>query len=131
MGDEYLKLLGLAKRANLLTLGEEECASAARIKKTRAVIVASNAAEGTRKRAESFSILAGAPCISVAETKEELGNALGKRPCAVVGICDIGMAAAIVRKLAPVNEGAMLAVEDISKRADRILKRRGKKKKRL
>ncbi len=129
MAGEYLNLLGLAKKANLLELGEEACAAASRLGRVRVVLTASDAAEGTRFRSESFSLQAGIPHIPVSETKEELGNALGKRPCAVIGVCDAGMAAAIVKKLSGANADAAIVAEDMEKKADRILKRRNKKKK--
>ncbi len=129
MAGEYLNLLGLAKKANLLELGEDACAAAVRLGRVRVVLTASDIAPGTLFRAESFSEQADVPHIPVGETKAELGNALGKRPCAVIGVCDAGMAAAIVKKLSASNESAAEIAEDMKNKAERILRRRNKKKK--
>ncbi len=123
---EYLNLLGLARKANKLELGEEACTAAARVGKIRAFISASDASEGTRRKTEFLAESSGAAFIPVEETKAELGNALGKRPCAIIGICDIGFAAAIAKKLAPTNEAAARAAEEVSEKAAKLHARKKK-----
>lgn len=126
---DYLGLLGIARKAGKTETGEEAVASVAELKKIRLVLTASDSAERTKRRAQSLAELSNAPCIEVAETRGELGNALGVRPCAVVGVSDMGIAAALVKKLSVYNEEAKKALQSVEEKAERFERR--KKKKRL
>jgi len=96
------------------------------------VLVASDASERTAGAFQFFSETAGIPCVEVEATRADIGNALGKRPCAVVAICDIGFAAALAKKLAESgNEIAKECLSEIEARARKISarKNKGKRKK--
>ncbi|MBQ4544682.1 MAG: ribosomal L7Ae/L30e/S12e/Gadd45 family protein [Oscillospiraceae bacterium] len=128
MKSNYLGLLGLAKRAGLLEAGDEAVRATLSAKKARVVLVASDASERTRSTFEFIAESVNVPIIPVEETREELGNALGRRPCATVCVCDVGLAASIVKKLSEHNEEARLALPAISARADKIAARRSRAK---
>lgn len=124
MESNYLGLLGLAKRAGYLSAGDEAVRAAITAGKVRLVLCASDASDRTR---ETFSFIAessGVAFISVPETKEEIGNALGRRPAATVAVCDIGFAAALAKKLAEKLPNAKEFAGGLSERAQRTAKRK-------
>ena len=98
--DNTLRMIGLAMKAGRLEAGEEPAGQCCREKRCRLLLTASDAAEGTLRRAEHFAaegacLLAGLPF-----SKEELGGAIGRASCAVAAMTDLGMAQAVVQKLA-------------------------------
>lgn len=92
-------LLGLARRAGKAELGEESVATAALGHKARVILVASDAADNTRRKVESLGQQGNAPVLELPLTKEELGGALGRVSCAVLALTDMGLAATAVQKL--------------------------------
>lgn len=128
MESNYLGLLGLARRAGMLAIGDESARVALQSKKARLLLMASDASERTKETFSFISESTEIPYVEVPESREEFGNALGKRPVAAVAICDLGFAAAIVKKLSPENESAKLAADEIIARAEKSAARKKKKK---
>lgn len=95
-----LSLLGLALRGGNLAVGEEPVEAAARARDARILLLAADAAENTRRRAEHFAQAEQCLCLRVPFTKEELGMALGRTSVALAAVTDIGLAGAVVRRLA-------------------------------
>lgn len=131
MESNYLGLLGLAKRAGYLSEGDEAVRAAISAGKARLVLCASDASERTRETFSFITESSGVAFISVPETKEDIGNALGRRPAATVAVCDIGFAAALSKKLAEKLPEAVECSVMLSERAKKIAKRKknGKQKK--
>ncbi len=98
--DRILSLLGLSLRGNHLVVGEEPVEAAARAKDARVLLLAADAADNTRRRAERFADAGNCMWIRVPYTKEQLGRATGRSAAAIVALTDIGLAAALVRRLA-------------------------------
>ena len=101
--NKVLGLLGLAKKAGQLEVGEEPTGAAARAKDARLLLIASDAAENSYRRLKHFAdagacLYAKLPC-----TKDELGGALGRTSCAMVAVTDVGFAEAVAKKLAEDN----------------------------
>ena len=82
-----LSLLGLAMRGGRLAVGEEPVEAAARARDARVLLLAADAAEGTRRRCEHFAAHGDCLWLRVPFTKEELGRALGRTSVAP-GRCD-------------------------------------------
>ena len=129
MSSSYISLLGLARRAGKLEIGDEAARSACSHGTARAILLAGDASDRTCETFEFIAESANIPHISVAETREEIGNALGKRPCAVVAICDTGFSAAIIKKLAAENEEAKAILPTLEKKAERAASRKKAKNK--
>ena len=55
MRDKLLHLLGLMRRANALAVGEVNTGSTARAGKAKLLLLASDASENARRRAEGFA----------------------------------------------------------------------------
>ena len=98
--DNILSLLGLALRGGRLVMGEEPVEGVARARDARVLLLASDAADNTRRRIEHFADEGQCMWLWVPFTKEELGRALGRTSVAVAAITDIGLAAAVARRLA-------------------------------
>lgn len=95
-----LSLLGLALRGGNLAVGEEPVEAAARAKDARVLLLAADAAENTRRRAEHFALAGQCLWLRTPFTKEELGMALGRTSVALAAVTDTGLASAVVRRLA-------------------------------
>ena len=102
--DKLLNLIGLAKKAGKLEVGEEPVGAAARSKHARLILIASDAADNTRRRALHFGEAGECICLEIPPTKEDLGRALGRTSCALLALTDIGFAEAVAKKLAESDE---------------------------
>lgn len=102
--DKLLNLIGLAKKAGKLEVGEEPVGAAARSKHARLILIASDAADNTRRRALHFGEAGECICLEIPPTKEDLGRALGRTSCALLALTDIGFAEAVAKKLVESDE---------------------------
>ena len=119
--DKLLNLIGLAKKAGKLEVGEEPVGAAARSQHARLILIASDAAENTRRRAKHFGDAGECICIEIPATKE----ALGRTSCALLALTDIGFAEAIAKKLAESDEAHYgEAAKRLSVKAARAAERR-------
>ena len=105
MTEHILSMIGLAKKAGQVAIGEEPVGSAARAKDARVILLAQDAAAGSVRRAMSFGQTGACLCLTVPFDKDQLGRALGRTSCAMAAITDIGFAEAIVKKLAALDPG--------------------------
>lgn len=94
-----LHLVGLALKAGRLEIGEEPVGAACRAKRAKVVLLASDAAENTARRAERFALAGKAPCVALPFTKAELGHSIGRASCAMLALTDAGLAASLMDKL--------------------------------
>lgn len=125
MMEHILSMIGLAKKAGQVEIGEEPVGSAARARHARVILLARDAAPSTVRRAMSFGQAGACLCLEVPFDKDQLGWALGRTSCAMVAITDIGFAEAIVKKLAladPQRYGP--AAERLELKARRAMERR-------
>ena len=101
---KILSLLGLALRGNHLAVGEEPVEAAARAKDARLLLLASDAADNTRRRTVHFSEAGQCLWLRLPFTKAELGRAVGRTSAALVAVTDIGLANAVANRLAQLDE---------------------------
>ena len=95
--DSLLTLMGLALRAGKLAVGEEPVRLALQEGKARAVYLATDASERTRRKLEPK--LGAVPLCPIPGTKAELGRALGRESCAICAVTDKGFAQSISQRL--------------------------------
>ncbi|MCI8687274.1 MAG: 50S ribosomal protein L7 [Lawsonibacter sp.] len=122
--DPVLHLLGLAKKAGRLELGEEPVGAACRARHAKLLLLAADAAPNTRRRAAHFGEAGNVLWLELPFTKAELGAVLGRTSCAMLALTDAGFGAAIAEKLAlrsPEQYGP--AAQQLRTRADRVLLR--------
>lgn len=122
--DPILHLLGLARKAGRLELGEEPVGAACRARQARLMLLAADAAPNTRRRAAHFGEAGGVLWLELPFTKEELGFQLGRGSCAMMALTDAGFAAAVADKLAARDPGRYgPAAQQLRVKADRALQR--------
>jgi|GEM_PF-826495 len=94
--DNVLHLLGIARKAGRVEVGEEPVGASARARQARLILVASDAADNSARRAAHFAQAGKAPWFRVPYTKGELGGTVGRASCAMLALTDAGLAAALV-----------------------------------
>ncbi|MCI8552926.1 MAG: 50S ribosomal protein L7 [Lawsonibacter sp.] len=122
--DPVLHLLGLAKKAGRLEIGEEPVGAVCRSRQARVVLLAADAAPNTRRRAAHFGEAGNVLWIETPFDKAALGFVLGRSSCAMLALTDAGFAAAVGEKLAvrdPDKYGP--AARQLRTKADRVLQR--------
>ncbi len=120
--DKALNYLALARKAGRIELGEEPVGAATRAQKARLVIVASDASDHTRRRAQSFVAGTEQICLTVPFTKEQLGQAVGRGVLSLAAFTDPALALAFIKALEQ-PERYKEALESLTKRTKRIQQR--------
>lgn len=129
MTDAALHLLGLARKAGRIEVGEEPAGAACRARKAKLLILAADAAENSVRRAEHFAEAGNTVCVRTPYTKAQLGGALGRESCAMAALTDAGFAASLAKKLAqtdPQQYGE--AAEALDGKAKKVLQRQREKR---
>jgi len=93
-------MLGLAKKAGFLEVGEESVSDSVMFIKARIIMSASDAAQGSVRKAGFLAEDASIPHIILPYTKADLGEVIGRGTPGMLSITDIGMAHSFVTKLA-------------------------------
>ena len=117
--DNVLHLLGIARKAGRVEVGEEPVGASARARQARLILVASDAADNSARRAAHFAQAGKAPWFRVPYTKGELGGTVGRASCAMLALTDVGLAAALLARLAagaPETYGAASAEPSSARR---------------
>ena len=121
-----LGYLGLARRGNNIVIGEEPVGAACRASHARLMILASDAADHTCRRARSFASSGKPPVLKVPFTKDELGNALGCNACAMAAFMDVALALAFVQALDEPRHADL--IQTLQTQVERVKKRRAEEK---
>ena len=123
-----LSLLGLSLRGGRLAVGEEPVEAVARARDARVLLLAADAAEGTRRRCEHFAQAGDCLWLQLPFTKAELGRALGRTAVAIAAVTDVGLAAALLHRLAELDpEQYADAADRMDVKARRAAERRAEK----
>ena len=125
--DRLLGLLGLARRAGKLEIGEALTAETVAAGKARAIFLASDIGEATRRKVLRHE--ERVPVFTMPHDKETMGASLGFPGCAVCCLTDVGMARAAAEQLAPLSEANAAAAVRVAEKEARIASRKGIKKK--
>lgn len=127
--DKILSMLGLAKKAGRLVSGEEPVGAAARARDARLILLASDAADNTVRRARHFAEAGACLCAPVPASKDDLGRAVGRTSCAMLALTDIGFAESVAKKLAALDEAKYGELaERLSVKAARAAERKAEQK---
>lgn len=125
--DRLLGLLGLARRAGKLEIGEAMTAETVTAGKARAIFLANDIGEATRRKVMRHE--ERVPVFTMPHDKETMGASLGFPGCAVCCLTDVGMARAAAEQLAPLSEANAAAAVRVIEKEARIASRKGIKKK--
>ncbi|MDR3277157.1 MAG: 50S ribosomal protein L7 [Oscillospiraceae bacterium] len=123
--DNDISLLGIAKKAGLLLIGVESIGAASRSKKARAILSASDASDGSKRRARGYAETYGIPHLLLPRTKAELGVITGREQLGMLALTDAGIAAKLASRLAardPETYGEAAAA--LEQKAARLLRRK-------
>lgn len=124
INDPILHLLGLARKAGRLELGEEPVGAVCRARQARLVLLAADAAPNTRRRCAHFGQAGNVLWLELPFSKAELGTVFGRGSCAMLALTDAGFAASVVEKLALRDpERYAPAAQQLRVKADRMLER--------
>lgn len=124
MNDPCLHLLGLARKAGRIEVGEEPAGGACRARKAKVLILAADAAENTVRRAQHFAEAGDTVCVQTPFTKSEMGSAVGRESCAMAALTDAGMAASLLKKLSAADpQRYQQAAEALDIKAKKVLQR--------
>ncbi|MBR3560756.1 MAG: ribosomal L7Ae/L30e/S12e/Gadd45 family protein [Oscillospiraceae bacterium] len=127
--NNILSMLGLARKAGRLEIGEEPVGAAARVHDARLILLASDAADNTRRRAKHFAETGACLLTQIGASKEELGAAVGRTSCAMLAITDIGFADAVAKKLAALDAATYGELSQrLSVKAARAAERKDRKR---
>ena len=125
MMDNALGMLGLALRAGRLAVGEDAAGDACKTCSSRLLLTAKDASENTRQRAARFAGEGQCLLLESPWSKDEMGAALGRGACAVAAVTDLGMARAVVQRLAAVDAAAYgPAAQRLELKAERAAQRK-------
>jgi ribosomal protein L7Ae-like RNA K-turn-binding protein len=127
--NNILHLLGIAKKAGKLEIGEEPTGAAARARQAKLILVARDAADNTFRRVRHFADAGNVIWVSVPATKDELGRAVGRTSCAMLTVMDVGIAASIAQKLAAIDpEKYTITAEKLGQKSKKSLQRQKEKR---
>ncbi len=87
-----LRMLGLARRAGRVALGEEGVNRTAERRRCFLIFVAADCAENTKQKIQAAARTSGIQLSPLAITKEALGHAMGRPFCAVLAVTDANFA---------------------------------------
>ena len=125
--DKALNYMALARKAGRIELGEEPVGAAARAKKARLIMVASDAGDHSWRRAKSFVAGTEQLCLKVPFTKDQMGEAIGRTSLAMAAFTDPALALAFVKALGD-PEKYKEALESLDRRTKRIRQRQQEEK---
>lgn len=109
MNEKALGLLGISQKGGNIEIGEEPVGAVARAGKARLIILASDAAGHTIRRAQSFAALHTSPLIQIDADKDTLGAVFGRNSVAMAALTDVFLAQHFLETLAePERYGAQL-----------------------
>lgn len=123
--EKTLSMLGMARKAGSIEIGEEASGAAVRSGKAKVLMLAGDASDNAIRRAEGFVAGTNTPLISLPFTKLEISAATGKRGCSMAAVTDIGFAGTILTSLSANDADRYGAVlEDIRQKEQKARQRK-------
>ncbi len=125
MREKALSLLGLMRRARAIEPGEMNTGGVVRTGKARLLLLADDASENARKRAETFAYGRRVITLPLPFTKAELAECLGTGECAMAAVTDLGFAAGLTELLEQMDpERYGPVAEEVRRRRDKAERRK-------
>ena len=126
MREKTLNLLGLMRRANALQVGETNAGAAVRGGKAKLLLLASDASDNARGRAEGFLFGRNAIGLTLPFTKAEISAHVGVSGCSMAAVTDIGFANALMKLLVELSPGEY---EEVAAQVEQRFSRAERRKK--
>ena len=122
--DKAKSYLGFARKSGNLVLGEERCGEAATEGRLKLLLLASDASDNARRRAEGYTVGHRFPLMGAGMTKEELCSLLGSGGCAMVGFTEWGLASQFASAMAGNNSDWQETAALLAQRRDKAARRK-------
>lgn len=110
--NKALNYIGIARKAGAIEIGETNSGAAIRAGKGRILILASDASDNARRRAENFIYGTQTPIVVLPFKKEELSEATGTSGFSMAVFTDVGLATVFMAALAE-NEPSFGATAEL------------------
>lgn len=121
--DKILSMLGMMRRANAIQIGETNAGSAVRGGKGKLLLLAADASDNAKSRAEGFARGRNVTTVPLPYTKEDISAAVGVSGCSMAAVTDLGFANAVMKALSEaqpdVYSAAAEEVEECFQKAQR------------
>ena len=125
MREKALNYLGLMRKANAIELGETNTGAAVRSGKAKLLLIASDASDNAKSRAEGFLRGHSTIPVELPFTKEGISGHVGVSGCSMAAVTDIGFANAFVKALAAIEpESYELIAQEVTARFTKAERRR-------
>jgi len=95
-----LNYIGLARKAGAIEVGETNTGAAIRAGKGRVLVLASDASDNAKRRAENYVHATQTPIVLLPFTKAEISQVTGTPGCSMAAFTDVGLAAVFLAALA-------------------------------
>lgn len=102
--NKVLSLLGIAMKGGHVSSGEHQTLEAVKTGTAQLVLIAEDASENTRKLFRDKCAFYQVPVLEYGK-KEDLGRAIGKDLRSSLAVCDLGLAAALIRQIEMKTQG--------------------------
>ena len=120
-----LGVLGIAKKAGLLEIGEESVNSASKRRKAKLILSASDASDASKRHAKSYAEYGGGVWAQLEFTKSELAAVIGRGAPGMIAVTDPGLAYSFLTKLTESGTADFYDIaEKLRKEAEAQLQRR-------
>ena len=103
--DNAAGLLGLAKKAGKIEIGEDSVSTAVRQGRARLIMSAGDASENSIEHARNLAAPTGIVSVVLPYGKDDLGALLGRGSPGILALTDTGLALSFVEKLEAAHPG--------------------------
>ncbi len=129
MREKALNMLGLMRRANAIQIGEDKTGAAVKAGKAKLLLLAADASDNARRRAETFISGRNVQLVPLPFDKAELSERLGVNGCSMAAVTDLGFANAFVKLLLGLDSDSYCEIaQQVEKRFDKAERRKNCKK---
>lgn len=123
--DKILSMLGMMRRANAIQIGETNTGSAVRGGKGKLLLLAADASDNAKSRAEGFARGRNVTTVPLPYTKEDISAAVGVSGCSMAAVTDLGFANAVMKALSEAQPDVYSAVaEEVEERFQKAQRRK-------
>lgn len=116
MADKALNYIGIMRKAGACATGETDSGAACRGGKAKLLLLAADASENARHRAEGFVYGRGIPLVTLPYEKADLAGILGRGATSMLAVTDLGLADAVVKALTAEHSGYETVSADLGEK---------------
>ncbi len=98
--DKAINYLGIMRKAGRVEIGEINTGAAVKRGRAKLLLLAADASDNAKKRAEGFLTGRWALLVPLPYTKDELSEYLGSGACSMAAVTDMGLADAFISAMA-------------------------------